>query len=162
MRIHVTAIQNRYLRRAAMIVAPLALYPIIVVLGALKGALDLTESLHGSWRSAWRGEPGDAECARVGVRAGQLLISMPIDLLAFAAEHGPRQNSHDPDSVRVEDRFRVTDQKVFAESVGRAIRAELAEDGTTLLHQMFDDAIGRVVEDGEEGFVWPAAGMEED
>lgn len=161
MSIHVTAIKQRHLRRAVMLAAPLVLFPVMLVLGAIRGALDLADALHSSWGPAWRGEAGPPMSAEVGVERGKLMIHIPIDLLALAAEHGPFQHHLDPDTARPEDRFRVTDRVAFAKSVGKALLREQSETTGTLVHEMVDQAIEAVVDDQEPGFSWPAAGMAE-
>lgn len=104
----------------------------------------------------------DRDRAVIGIDLDQklLVIQVPLELLAFAAEQGPFQhNLDDPEQTPEADRFRVTDQLVFGKAIAEQIGAERGEDGTTFLHQMLDDAIEEAVELGEPGFVWPAIGI---
>lgn len=100
--------------------------------------------------------------AIVGIDPEQklLVIQVPLELLAFAAEQGPFQHSiDDPDQTPEADRFRVTDPIAFAAAVAVQIGVERGDDATTFLHQMLDDAIEEVIELGAPGFIWPAAGI---
>ncbi|PAQ03691.1 hypothetical protein LRP31_25660 [Mesorhizobium mediterraneum] len=49
---------------------------------------------------------------------------------------------------------KVTDPAAFAKAVYHQLNDE-EEDGTTIVHRMFDDAIKEAVEQGAEGIVFP-------
>lgn len=73
------------------------------------------------------------------VKAGPkgLTISISYKSLAVAADY-------------VLDGFKVVDPVVFGKEVAHMLQDE-EEDGTTLVHRMFDDAFREVVEQGGEG-----------
>lgn len=79
----------------------------------------------------------------VGVEPGVLVIRIPIDTLAWAANHGPLNNGEVP-------MFRVTDNALFAGSVALALERE-DEDGSTPVTRMFDAAFERAIEDCDSG-----------
>jgi hypothetical protein len=81
---------------------------------------------------------------KVEVVRGRLVISVGIDTFAFAAENCFHFFDGDKQTVK------VTDQQAFAEAVARELQKE-AEDGTTPLHLMLDQAFVNAVEDGCDG-----------
>lgn len=91
------------------------------------------------------------EGLKVELADGKLTISVPVETLCLAATRGPY---FDDIVVEHDQEVEVTDPQVFAE----AIKAELLreeEDGTTLIHRMFDKAAINAVEGGAEGIRIP-------
>lgn len=80
----------------------------------------------------------------VGLVGDRLVISIPIDTLVFAAEHAFET------AYGEEHGLKVTDSKIFAEDVLRALQYE-KEDGTTPVHELLDAALISAVDDGSEG-----------
>ena len=72
----------------------------------------------------------------VRIKGGQLFISIGIDTLCFATQ------------FNFED-FKITDREGFAKDILNELERE-EEDGTTLVHKMFDQAANSAVEDGSE------------
>lgn len=143
MKIQVSRIKNAFLRRTAMVL----LFPVLAILapclGLLRGGIELIillETLVRSWGPAWRGEPFIAAAgAEVGIINHKLALHISVDVLAWAAEHMP---SGPP--------IKVLDNHAFAKAVGRAMMSERDEHGTTLIHEMFDEAFVDVVEMGDD------------
>lgn len=71
----------------------------------------------------------------------RVYITIGYDVLAYCAEKIPKYQDQP---------FEVTDKQKFAEEICRILNEE-QEDGTTLLTNLFDDAIVMAVEDGCEG-----------
>jgi hypothetical protein len=85
------------------------------------------------------------------IENGKLVISIGLNELAFAATHGPYFfGAGNPEF----EEPRVTDVNVFADAILDELLAE-QEDGTTLVHEMFDKAAERAVENGCEGIELP-------
>lgn len=78
----------------------------------------------------------------------QLQITIGIETLAFAAER------YDYFWEGADDDVKVTDPDEFAKDVVRELESE-EEDGTTLVHLMFDKAFRAVVENGGESIYIP-------
>jgi hypothetical protein len=84
---------------------------------------------------------------RCAVIRGRLVVSIGIDTLAFAA------SQHDPwvvwDAERNDyrRRLKVTDAHEFAADIVRVLTCE-AEDGTTVVHILFDNAALEAMEQG--------------
>ena len=75
----------------------------------------------------------------VEVIDGVLKISIGVDLLCFAIEHGPEGVD-----------LKITDNDVFvAEIVNELLTEE--EDGSTPVHRMFDRAASEAVDNGAYG-----------
>ncbi len=89
----------------------------------------------------------------VAVEDARLVISIGIKSLAVVALSGDYFGAHDVDAV--------TDVPGFAEEMRRQLLRE-KEDGTTLVHEMFDQAAQAVDEDGFEGIKQPPDDDEED
>ena len=70
--------------------------------------------------------------------SGLLTISIGVDTLAFATN-----NNGDPEG------FNVTNPERFAEDVLRELHRE-DEDGTTIVHTMFDEAAYMAADQGSE------------
>lgn len=156
MRIRVTNIKTMWLRRLAIVASIVPLFAITFPLALLSNVLHLFQTAHAAWTV-----PGpQVEQCEVGIVGDALVVRMPLDVLAFATEHSPMAHHLDPDVVASHGGLTVTDKRVFGNSVARALRDELDESGTTLVHQMFDDAVERVVDNGEEGYSWPANGID--
>lgn len=84
--------------------------------------------------------------------AGTIRITIDKRALSHAAKFCPSLEEFDDDgNFRVP---RITDPKLFAKSVFHQILCE-EEDGTTIVHRMFDEAIINAVEQGAEGIVLP-------
>lgn len=82
----------------------------------------------------------------VSIKDGKLIISIGVNVIAFAAEHCERYYDGEKDKYTL----KVTNKEKFAREIRRALQAE-EEDGTTPLHVLFDDATEAAVEDGCEG-----------
>ena len=80
--------------------------------------------------------------ARV-TRDGVLTIEIGVETLAHAAKYG----DFGTDLGGVE----VTSPRVLAIDVATALRDELGEDGSTILTQALDRAIGAAIEAGSDG-----------
>lgn len=154
MKIRVTNIKHMGLRRLAIIGTLPILFLVTFPLALLSNILHLAQTAHAAWTQR---EPLPEQC-EVGLVGHAIVIRMPFDLLAHAAANAPCMHHIDPDG-RGTGGFRVTDPTIFAFEVQRALLNELDETGGTLVHEMFDDAIEKVVDDGGEGFEWPAAGI---
>ena len=76
-----------------------------------------------------------------------ITISIGIDTLAYAAKHAPTglfyNKMFNPEGTIK----RIVDKKEFAEDVVRELQVE-EEDGTTMVHEMFDRAINQAIENG--------------
>jgi len=75
----------------------------------------------------------------VEIKNGRLEITIGVDLLCFAIEHGP-----------IGEGLRITDNDVFAAEIRRTLLNE-EEDGSTPVHRMFDVAADEACEQGAEG-----------
>ncbi|TIW54190.1 MAG: hypothetical protein E5V54_22730 [Mesorhizobium sp.] len=86
-------------------------------------------------------------------RTGAIVIKVPASTLKRAAVMLPAFEHYDEDSG---DFLvpKIKDPKIFAKEVLRTLRSE-EEDGTTLVHEMFDKAIEEAVEQGAEDIVFP-------
>lgn len=84
-------------------------------------------------------------CKAVG---GDIEMGIGMKVLAFAAENHP--DFWDGESGIDVPNIKITDVQEFALEVARAINDE-AEDGSTLLTRMLDEAIAKAVEDGCDG-----------
>jgi hypothetical protein len=81
-----------------------------------------------------------------------LVIKIPLELLAHAAERAPFAHSLIPNEG--EGHFTVENPVLFARSVASRLLAERGDDGG-LIHQALDDAIEDVVESDLPGWSWP-------
>jgi hypothetical protein len=80
------------------------------------------------------------------IESNQLIITIGISTLAYAYEH-----SELADSLKEQFcAYRVTNERVFAREVMRAMKAE-DEVGNSILNKMFDKAIEDAIGDGCEG-----------
>ncbi len=79
--------------------------------------------------------------AEVGRHAGEdvIVIRVPFSTLPEALKQNPRDDSYYD--------VTVTDVSDFARDVMRALNRE-AEDGTTLVHELFDKALAAAIDDG--------------
>lgn len=101
-------------------------------------------------------KPSAKDRLRVRVASGRtLVISIGIETLAHAIRLAPSLETFDEASGEFRGP-RVTDPKVFAEEVVRALVHEDAE-GTTRVHRMLDAAALAAFEDGAEGIEIPDA-----
>lgn len=162
MRIRVTAIKNIWLRRAAICASAPLLFVAIVPLGILQAVLRMLDTLWRSIPPAWNDTAPEVEHCEVGILGDRIVIHMPLSLLKYAAENSPFIHRtpfpDDPADVGAGS-FRVTDERVFVQAVVHSLLTERSEGGGTLLHEMFDDAIEDVVENGGPGYEWPATGV---
>ena len=76
---------------------------------------------------------------KVEIKAGRLEITIGVDLLCFAVEHGTGM-----------DWLKITDKDVFANEIRSALLSE-EEDGSTPVHRMLDAAASEAAEQGAEG-----------
>lgn len=77
----------------------------------------------------------------VEVKEGVLLISIGTEILCHSCEVGRRYGISD---------IKITDKKQFISSLVRQLESE-DEDGSTLMHEMFDGAVTVMLENGELG-----------
>lgn len=85
----------------------------------------------------------------VKLEGAELVIRIPVDTLAFAAQAGemwPQDDMMNPTAF-------ITDETTFAKEVVHALTKE-EEDGTTLVHRMFDAAFTYITENGCDGVEW--------
>lgn len=75
-----------------------------------------------------------------------IVITLPATAFKMAAELHPDLWDHAADASSL----KIIDQNAFAKDVVRELRRE-EEDGTTLVHLMFDSAVMRALENGCEG-----------
>lgn len=80
----------------------------------------------------------------IEVKDGALVITMPVELLCHAVQFGNDWpcNEHGPTA-------RINNAEGFAHDIVRALERE-EEDGTTLVHRMFDKAAIEAIEQGAE------------
>lgn len=83
---------------------------------------------------------------RCRAAGGRIEMGVGMDVLAFAAENHPDFWDGETDGPNI----KITDMQEFARAVAEAVNKE-AEDGSTLLTRMLDEAIVRAVEDGCDG-----------
>lgn len=87
----------------------------------------------------------------VEVKDGELRISVGVDTLKKAAETSPDERLcwYDANSGKYFS-FKIIDSRQFAEDVARALEGEICNggDGTNYLHELFDNACVRAIEDG--------------
>ena len=76
---------------------------------------------------------------KIVVEDGLLSISIGVDLLAFAINHCSPEF----------DSLEITDTTNFAKDIVTVLQYE-AEDGTTPVHRMFDQAAEKAANDGSE------------
>lgn len=94
---------------------------------------------------------GKAQWLKAEVKGGKLVISIGVDVLAFAAQrHYDEEAFNATEGQMKASEFRVVDAAALAKEVVRELERE-AEDGTTRLHLMFDTAFTKVLEQGGEG-----------
>lgn len=84
---------------------------------------------------------------------GRIVISIGLDCLQTAIEASPSMEGFEDDDGN--QKFpKVTDAEVFAKEVVMALENE-EEDGTNLIHKMFDEAFEYIGENGAEGIEFP-------
>lgn len=82
---------------------------------------------------------------RIEMRDNQLIISIGLDTLAWAAENHP--DLYDDENDR--GLYKINDHIVFAKDVITELKDE-EEDGTTLVHRMIDEATMRAISNGSQ------------
>lgn len=101
-----------------------------------------------------RGKPLTVKVTRDGV----LAIEIGIDVNAFAAlcsEYAWKladEKTGRPSATRPDHLFKITNARGFAVDMQRELTRE-AEDGSSLLTKLFDDAVRLAIEDGSQFFV---------
>lgn len=90
----------------------------------------------------------------VGIVDDAIVIRLPLDALPLVAECCPALYDAERDAGA-----NVTDYQVFGREVLRALEHE-AEDGTTLVHKMFDAALVAAIGDGAEGVLMPGDALD--
>lgn len=94
-------------------------------------------------------EPGEHDYPlAVEVKDGKLTISIGIERLAFCFENSDDNIPYDSENQDFPKLYEVVDQVEFAKDVGGMMLAELGEDGSTLLSDLFDKACIEAVYDG--------------
>lgn len=91
---------------------------------------------------------------RARVTSGVLTIEIGVDTLAFSAIHSPYTYALAGDRTTregLEERFKITNARGFALDVKRELFDE-AEDGSSLLTKLLDDACVKAIEEGAEHF----------
>ncbi|SDZ95263.1 hypothetical protein [Marinobacterium iners] len=78
---------------------------------------------------------------KVAVENEVLSISIGVDILCHACETGRMYGL---------DGIKITDKELFLKGMVLQLCRE-EEDGTTPVHEMFDNAVSQMLEDGEEG-----------
>ena len=78
---------------------------------------------------------------KVTVENDILSISIGVDMLRHSAEIGRRYGTGE---------IIVTDQKTFIDGIAKQLDSP-DEDGSTLVHELFDKAVSQMLEDGELG-----------
>lgn len=86
---------------------------------------------------------------RVEIESDELVIRLDLPTLAMATRYCPALEHFDDERNRFR-KVRITDPLVWMREVQCVLNQE-AEDGTTLVHRMFDAAFERAIEDGAEG-----------
>lgn len=76
-------------------------------------------------------------------------ISMGIETLAYMVENHSEYYSRqfNPEGFIK----KVVDKKAFGQDIVDTLNEELSDDGTTMVHQLFDKAILRAAENGAQG-----------
>lgn len=83
---------------------------------------------------------GNAEAEIVD---GQIVITLSISHLQTAIDGGAMLGT-------IEGSWTLTDPAAFAKDLLRSLHSE-DEEGTTVIHRMFDEAINDAIEQGAEG-----------
>lgn len=84
----------------------------------------------------------------VFVMDGMLVMTVGVDVLAAAVRSDPLdRDSEGP-------RLSVHDAEAFAQGLAEQFRAEIAENGDTLLAELFDLACGKVVAKVDPSWSW--------
>lgn len=76
---------------------------------------------------------------KIEVVDGKVIISIGVDAMCHAIKMGPAWY----------DNFQITDQAGFVDDIVSELTRE-EEDGSTLVHKMFDEAARGAVENGSE------------
>lgn len=84
-------------------------------------------------------EGSDLDAAKAVIEGGKIVIRLPVENLEAVVQSGPHA-----------DRIRVIDRQALAKGMCDALNDE-AEDGTTAIHGLLDDAIEEAFEQGSEG-----------
>jgi hypothetical protein len=90
---------------------------------------------------------------RVEIENGDISIRLPISVLRMAVYWSPELSKYDPEGGE-HKRPTITDAKVFAGEVVRALRDE-GEDGSTIVTRMFDTAFCDAIDNGADGIHFP-------
>lgn len=91
---------------------------------------------------------------KVVIEDGELVIRVPLDRLASATTLSPGLDDVAYDDEGKERPITITDPVAWANAVRRELVRE-GEDGTTLVHRMFDRAFHEALESGAEGIHIP-------
>lgn len=97
-----------------------------------------------------RQESSREQILKVELIDGRIVISIGVETLRVAASASPALEWPYP-----EGEIEIHDPDAFAKDVVGALEWETGDDGTTCVHEMFDRAFERVVEDGSESVVLP-------
>lgn len=97
---------------------------------------------------------GKAQWLKAEVKNGKLVISVGVDVLAFAAQrHYDEQTFNATEGQQNASDWQVADATAFAHEVVRQLEHE-DETGTNRMHLMLDDAFTRALDYGDgEGLV---------
>lgn len=84
---------------------------------------------------------------KIELKGQKVIIAIGISALAYATTHGEWFEHFDPDGEKM---LKIEDEFEWARGIVWELLAE-DEDGTTLVHQMFDKAAQNHYEGGGEG-----------
>jgi hypothetical protein len=80
----------------------------------------------------------------------KIVITIGFDALKFLAEESNNCEKYDKDFCPDGIWSKVINKKLFAQEILRSLKQE-EEDGTTIVHTLFEDAINMALENGAEG-----------
>lgn len=84
------------------------------------------------------------------IHDGNIVVFVPVDTIKIALEANPRYGEYSHFAEH------ITDLDEFAKDVVYALNDE-EEDGTTLVHKMFDEAMVNAIDDGSMNIDYDAA-----
>lgn len=84
------------------------------------------------------------------IQNNKIIISIGFDALKFLAEENNNCGKYDKISYPDGYWTKITNKKLFAKEILRSLTAE-EEDGTTIVHTLFENAINIALENGAEG-----------
>lgn len=88
------------------------------------------------------------------IEGDEIVIRLSFDALVTATNASPAFTEQYDEATDSYQLPKVTDRAVWAKAVVEELNSE-SEDGTTLVHLMFDKAFEGAVEQGAEGIQFP-------